>query len=190
MDKKNPFPITRRLAFDLLVFATLVLFTVSCNTHPDYSPGTSVSLADFSKNSVTVSVQLERDTAGNFYLAATYTPIDGYHLYSKDIPRKGVDGVGRPTLLELTSDSKLQATGGLIENPATQSESLRPHDLLIYPAGPVTLKLPVLLPDSKKLMDDSISISYMACSSSTGICKPPVEGEIIKIKIPGNKYVP
>jgi hypothetical protein len=188
MDKKLSVSITRQLVPGLLVIAAMLLFTVSCNIQPDYSPGTSSPLADFSKNSVSVLIQLERDGNGNFFLAATFTPVDGYHLYSKDIPRKGVSGVGRPTLLELTYDSKLHTTGELFENVTAQTPQSGPEDLLIYPAGPVTLKLPVLLPDSKDLMKDSVSITYMACSSS--ICKPPVEDQIIKIYIPGNKYVP
>jgi hypothetical protein len=187
MDRNPFFQATRQLIIGLLVLTTLALLISSCNTQPDFSPGTSTLLAGFSKNGVSVTIHLERDTTGNFFLAATFTPIEGYHLYSKDIPRKGIEGVGRPTLLELTSDSKLQANGNLLESVAAQTLPSKPQDTRIYPAGPVTLKLPVLLPDSEELIDDNVSITYMACSS---ICKAPVQGEIIKIKIPGNKYVP
>ena len=47
-------------------------------------------------------------------LAATFTPNDPlFHVYSKDIPRGGVNGLGRPTLLELAPGSKMQAAGPL-----------------------------------------------------------------------------
>jgi hypothetical protein len=188
MDKNPLIRTTRQLVLGLSVCVTLVLLTVSCKTQTDYSPGTSTPLAEFTKNSVSVSIQLERDMAGNFFLAATFSPIDGYHLYSKDIPREGVDGIGRPTLLEVAPNSKIQSAGDLIENLAAQTSQSGPNDLLIYPAGPVTMKLPILLPDGEGLIDENISITYMTCSGS--ICKPPVENEIINIKIPGNKFVP
>ena len=87
-------------------------------------------LAAFSQNSVSVIIALQQDDAGNTFFTATFTPIRGDHLFSKDIPREGVDGEGRPTLLELTPQSRLRATGELTasvndEVTSTGSEALK-----------------------------------------------------------------
>ena len=68
----------------------------------------SLALASFTENYVSVSIQLEGNDKGEYFLSATFMPPEGYHLYSKDIPITGVDGLGRPTLLELTEDSQLK----------------------------------------------------------------------------------
>ena len=95
----------------------------------------------------------------------------------------GVEGLGHPTLLELTSNSRLNATGFLFESVKAQAPDFEPRDLLVYPSGPVTLSLPVELPPGEEWIEDEIQVSYMACSASQ--CKRPVTGKIIAIRIPG-----
>ena len=155
---------------------------VSCS--PDsYSPGSQpISLASFTENYVDVFITLESDSKGNYSLSATFTPPDGYHLYSKDIPITGVDGLGRPTLLELTNQSNMKINGGLTASPKAQEPNFEPKELLVYPPGAVTLSLPVELPSGNDWVDDEIKITYMACSASQ--CKPPVVGKIISIRVP------
>jgi len=64
---------------------------------------------------VDVTIVLEREENDQFFLSATFTPLDpSLHLYSKEIPRKGVEGLGRPALLELTQGSSIKASGELI----------------------------------------------------------------------------
>jgi hypothetical protein len=116
-------------------------------------------------------------------LSATFTPSQDHHLYSKDIPINGLEGLGRPTLLELTEESQMTALGGLIESVQAQEPDFEPKELLVYPAGPVTLKLPVKLPPGNDWIDDQVKITYMACSAYQ--CKPPVEGKIVSVRIPG-----
>src|ERR671912_688386 len=70
-----------------------------------------ISLASFTENYVEVSIVLEQNTSGNYLLSATFTPPEGYHLYSKDIPITGIDGLGRPTRLALTSNSLMRSVG-------------------------------------------------------------------------------
>jgi hypothetical protein len=158
----------------ILLSATLV----SCAPVPE-SP---LSLASFSENSVSVSLSLERDAKGQDFLSATFTPPSGYHLYSKDIPKLGVSGMGRPTLIELTPSSHLRAIGPLTESVSAGTSGYGPQGLLIYPAGPVTLRLSVKLPAGKSWVNDEIRVSFMTCNASQ--CKPPVE-KIVAIRLPG-----
>jgi hypothetical protein len=142
-----------------------------------------ISLVSFIENYVEISIYLERNSEGKHFLSATFTPPQGYHLYSKDIPPTGVDGVGRPTLLALTSNSALKATGGLIESVKAQTPDFEPKELLVYPAGTVTLKLPVELPPGNDWIEDEVKVTYMACSAS--LCKPPVVGKTVSLQVPG-----
>src|SRR6476660_6305296 len=120
MDKKNRRMIhPRSLPSVILTVVALSVLIVSCapGPGPDLARGASLTLTTFSKNSVTVVVKLQRAADGQVSLAATFTPDEtGFHLYSKDMPRNGVGGLGRPTLLELTTNSKMQVLGTLIES--------------------------------------------------------------------------
>jgi len=152
---------------------------VSCTP----APSEPASLASFTENYVEVSIYLERNSAGSYFLSAIFMPPDGYHLYSKDIPLTGVNGLGRPTLLELTTDSQMKATGGLTESVKAQESNFEPKELLVYPLGAMTLRLPVDLPSGNDWVDDEIKVTYMACSDSQ--CKPPVVGKIVSVSVPG-----
>ena len=162
---------------------TLSLLTVNCAPQPTLERGTSLTLTTFTENSVEVVVKLQRAATGEVTLTATYTPLlSGFHLYSKDLPRNGINGLGRPTLLELSPDSKLQFTGPVTESVPSTVSSADPSGTLIYPDGPVTLTVPIQLPAGSHLVEDKISLTYMACSA--GGCKAPVIGKIIPVNIP------
>jgi hypothetical protein len=176
----------RRLPF---VFCFL-LFLAACGSSADPStgsgqrlgPASPYPLASFSENKVTVEIALEIDESGQAWLSARFTPEEGYHLYSKDIPPGGVDGLGRPTLLELIPGSRLESAGTLSESVgAVQDEG--PDGLLVYPAGPVTLRLPVILPEGTGWFDEQVSVTYMACAE--GVCLPPVTGKLVPVRVPG-----
>jgi hypothetical protein len=94
-----------------------------------------------------------------------------------------VDGLGRPTLLELAEGSALKANGELIESVVSSQATLGLNELLLYPAGPVTLSLPVLLPDGNSWVNDEVIVTYMACDDQG--CRAPVEKKAIAVKIPG-----
>lgn len=162
----------------LLVLAT-ALITASCNGQP--SP--SYNLASFTENDVTVSIYLDENTNGDFFLSATFAPPNGYHLYSKDIPPTGVDGLGRPTLLELTNDGQMISLGGLVESVSAEIPNFEPKELLVYPPGVVTLTLPVELPLGGEWVDDVVKVTYMACSDRG--CKAPVTGKLVPVRVPG-----
>jgi hypothetical protein len=162
-------------------FCCLLILT-ACATKPDLRPGSPIHLASFTENSVTIAISLELDPAGRTWLAATFTPLDpDSHVYSKDLPRDGVNGLGRPTLLELVPGSQMQAAGPLTESVPADETDL--EGLLTYPAGPVTLRLPVSLPPGSGWIEQSVSVTYMACVN--GSCSPPVIGKIVYIRIPG-----
>ena len=200
MDKKNPripYPLRghsrhhvvhlRCLPPVILTFVALSLLAVSCapaTPKPDLARGASLTLTTFSENSVEVIVKLQRAADGQVSLTATFTPVEaGFHLYSKDMPRYGLGGLGRPTLLELGENSKMQALGALLESARAGISSADPSGVLIYPDGPVTLTLPVRLPPGSNWAAEEISLTYMACSANG--CKAPVQGKVVAIKVPG-----
>ena len=104
-------------------------------------------------------------------------------MYSKNIPITGVDGLGRPTLLELPVDSALRATGALLESKSAQEPGFEPKELLVYPTGEIILSLPVELPVGNDWVDDSVLVTYMTCNENG--CKPPVLRKAVSIRIPG-----
>lgn len=141
-----------------------------------------LSLAEFTQSKVSVAIRLERDPDGGVTLAATFTPEAGLHLYSMDIPRAGVEGLGRPTLLELPPGSRLQPAGELAASlEALPVDELQP--LPVYPEGPVTMRLPVQLPQGSGWYDEQVSVTYMACTD--GQCCPPVVDLRVVVRIPG-----
>ncbi|MEW6405702.1 MAG: hypothetical protein AB1649_28255, partial [Chloroflexota bacterium] len=131
-------------------------------------------------------ISLTRYGPHDFALDAKFIPLEtGLHLYSKDIPRTGVEGLGRPTLLELPETSKLAVLGDLIENVPAEIPDFEPKDLLVYPVGEVTLSIPVALPPGTGWTDETVSVTYMACSDKG--CKPPVMGKAIQIRVPNSE---
>lgn len=143
------------------------------------------ALSAFTENGVHVDITLEQDANGTFLLASTYIPIDAHtHLYSTDLPRDGLNGAGRPTLVELPAQSGVHRIGQLT---ADKPEILDPFPTLniafpIYPDGPVTLRLPIALETHDTQLDMSVNVTYMACSS-TGFCLPPVENKSVSLSI-------
>jgi hypothetical protein len=168
----------RILRFSFL--AVLLLTAYGCK--PDLHPGSMLFLTSFTENKVTVALDLVIDADGQAWLSATFTPSDPlFHVYSMSIPRDGVDGLGRPTLLELGPDSQMMATGPLKESVAATDTDI--DGLPTYPPGPVTLSLPVTLPPGDGWVKDSVSVTYMSCGY--GVCLPPVIGAIVPIRVPG-----
>ena len=162
------------------------MFLTACVPATDAGAAWPLKLASSTESKVTVDISIERAATGGFVLAATFTPAAGFHLYSKDLPRGGVDGLGCPTLLELVAGTRLEAAGELTESvSAMQAEG--PDGLWIYPAGPVTLRLAVALPAGSGWFDDQVAVTYMACSGS--ICSPPVIAKPVSLRVPGAKEV-
>jgi hypothetical protein len=168
----------------MLFFLLALIGATACQPAPVLEPGQTLQLATSAENKVEVTIALIRNEDGQFILSATFTPqLLNMHLYSKEIPRNGVEGVGRPTLLELAEGSALKANGEVTESiVSSQSSSFDAEGLLLYPAGPVTLSLPVLLPDGNDWVNDEVIVTYMACDDRG--CRAPVQQKPIAIKIP------
>jgi hypothetical protein len=164
-----------------LVMAAILLLS-SCHLADQAGFDNPLHLGSFSKSRVSVEIFLVVDEDEHAWLEASFTPEGDCHLYGKDIPLNGVDGVGRPTLLEVVPGGQLAAEGGLSESPAAYQED-GPDGLLVYPPGKVTLRLPVRLPDGEGWFDEQVSITYMACREGT--CFTPVVHETLSVSIPG-----
>jgi hypothetical protein len=162
----------------LIILPAIVMLLSACAPRA----GERMELGRLTENGVEVVITLQPSADGTAVLSATFTPTEsGYHLYSKDHPRHGVDGLGRPTLLELAEGSRLRAAGELAESlPAGVLEGT---EMLVYPAGPVTLSLDVILPEGSETIPEDIILTFMACTAST--CREPVIGKVVAVSIPG-----
>jgi hypothetical protein len=176
---------TRVLTFGALVglAALLIVTGVVIATRPTPPDVETRKLAEFTENGVTVVISLDR--AGVAYtLNATYTPKDPtFHLYSKDMPLTGIDGVGRPTRMDIVGGNGVEPAGEIVAS-ADVIEDRQPgfdQPFLVYPDGPVTLSQPVTIANPKAA-SAVLSITYMSCSSQ-GLCLPPVEARAVEIKI-------
>jgi hypothetical protein len=114
-------------------------------------------------------------------LTVRFTPQQpGFHLYSADLPTDGVDGVGRPTRLEVGGG--LTAVG--VAQPEARAVTLRVDGLdaplPVYPDGPVTVRQPVRVTPG---VPDLVWVTYAACSRST--CLPPVIRHRVALALPG-----
>jgi hypothetical protein len=162
------------------ILLLIVAFLASCGSSIDLKTGAPFQLASSTENGVNVKIALLKNSAGQVFLAATFTPqLAGFHLYSMSLP---LDGEGRPTLLELPPGSALKVVGGVIESAHSEVSSMGSDALLVYPAGPVTLSLPVVLPDGKVWVQERVLVTYEACSDMT--CLTPVVGKLIRIRVP------
>ncbi len=139
-------------------------------------------LATVAKNRVTVTIRLVPAADGRATLAATFTP-DAYelplHLYSKDLP---AGGEGRAIRLALTPGGRAEETGPLVADREPYD-----HDgLAIYPDGPVTLRLPIRLPDGPEGSTVAVTalISYMACTEQS--CLLPVVDRAVELALPAH----
>jgi len=134
-------------------------------------------LGTFVERGVRVRLRLERDRSGGRWLAGEFAPLaSGTHLYAIDLPDEGVDGLGRPTKMSIAPGSHWRAAGRLtVDRPVVKDriEGLG-VTLATYPAGPVTLRLPILIAQGGGAESDAaeIRVSYMACGPRG--CMPPV----------------
>ncbi len=145
-------------------------------------PGHRV-LATVDAGSVRVAIADERDAAGQEWLIGTFTPLrEGFHLYSAGLPREGLNGVGRPTLLEIASPDVLAPSGALSADHAAAMlyVPMLADSFPVYPAGPVTLRLPVRRLGAGRRA--TLSLTFMACSENT--CLPPIVGRRVTIQLP------
>jgi thiol-disulfide isomerase/thioredoxin len=142
-------------------------------------------LASVTESGVRVTLALDRDSRGGWWLAAEFTPVvPDAHLYSKDLPAAGIDGLGRPTTFKVTAAAGWQATGPVVADRVTVLDTIESlgTSLPIYPAGTVTLRQPIVLVASKPPATGEALVGYMACTPQG--CLRPVIGKRIAFAIP------
>ncbi len=165
----------------LLLLATT---TAACDTPaPDTPAGrhgtaTTQPVARFEGNGVAVTATLRSTADGSLAVEATFRPQeDGFHLYSIDLPRGGVDGLGVPTTLAVRG--ALSGAGAARADKPVHPLRYAALDLElpVYPDGPVTLTLPVTrtAPGAADVI-----VSYAACSPHR--CLPPVVDQVIALR--------
>jgi hypothetical protein len=166
----------------LLVLALAGAYASGVVGHQSGGAGRSV-VAAFTERDVAVEIAVERDAAGKTWLAGRFTPTrPGFHLYGKDLPKGGIDGIGQPTLMEIVPSPALKAAGPLTADRATSDLHVPLLGLTfpVYPAGPVTLRQPVTVAGGAR--EAELSVTYMSCSESN--CLAPAIGRRVSIALP------
>lgn len=139
-------------------------------------------LSSFVERGVRVTLGLDRDRSRRAWLAATFSPLGANtHMYSIDLPADGIDGLGRPTRVEILSGSGLRATGPAVADRPVIDDRIDALGVVlpVYPSGPVTVRIPVELAATTSRA--SVSVSYMACGLQG--CLPPVRDRRIPITV-------
>lgn len=176
------------LALLITVIVALYFFSKNINAKGFQYFISQNKLYSFDENNVRVTIYLEYDAEKQPVLLALFEPLlENYHLYSKNTPKTGVDGIGRPTLIELSANSSINARGEIIESKTaivdSYSDLSLSAPLYVYPDGPVALSLPVSIAEiNRTVLSEIVFITYMTCSSN-GRCTAPVVNKAINITI-------
>ncbi|MGZ4601294.1 hypothetical protein [Oryzihumus sp.] len=130
---------------------------------------------------VTVVLGWSVGRGGEPVLTARFTPQQpGFHLYSATLPANGVDGVGRPTRLEVGGALAPVGAGVADARPESLRVSGEDRPLEVYPDGPVTVRQRVRVTRGRRAL---VWVTYASCSRST--CLPPVIRHRVDIALPG-----
>ena len=143
------------------------------------------ALASFQQNGVRVQVSLERDSRNQAWIAASFRPVAAdVHLYGASLPDSGIDGLGRPTRLALVPSAAWRVSGAAVSDRPEQPLRLEVLNtvLPVYPAGPVTLRVPITLEPRSASRDAAIRVTYMGCNDSG--CLPPVIDRRVPVRLP------
>ena len=142
-------------------------------------------ISEIEDSGVKVTFKLSKGEGGDRWLQASFIPLEeGYHVYSKDLPIEGIDGIGRPTLLELSKHEAISGLGKLTADKKVHNltSPLNAGGFPVYPDGPVTLTLPFSLKaESNATVEVEAKITYMACTKTS--CNPPVEGKTVMLSL-------
>jgi len=135
---------------------------------------------------VTVQIDSAWDDDDTLVVRATFTPGDtGFHLYSTSLPLEGLEGLGRPTLVEVSEPERFSEVGELTADKTTVDLAQETLNLTfpVYPDGPVTLYLPLRFRSADDAANPvSLKLTYMACSDQT--CHRPVTGAEVQVIAP------
>ena len=120
-------------------------------------------MADYTKGEVHVAISLETDQKARPYLAARLTPNPGFFLSSKNLP-KGF--MGAAISFTLFTNAIIKTRGPVFEDTPAQ-EALEEPDFLTsyYPAGTVTLRIPVVIIKRDSDISAQVMVNYSACNN-------------------------
>ena len=138
----------------------------------------------FTENDVSVEIEVREYASGQREIAGTFTPTrEHFHLYGKDLPENGLNGLGRPTLLKVTASDGIRSVGSLVANQPIRNLYIETLELSfpVYPEGPVTLSFPFELTGGDESASMELSVTYMACSDKT--CLPPVIDKRLRVPL-------
>jgi hypothetical protein len=145
----------------------------------------AAALAAFNERDVRVALALDCESSGRGWLSARFTPLRaGFHLYGMELPRDGLSGIGRPTLLEVVHAPGLRLAGPIRADRPTEPlrDSILELTFPVYPAGPVTLRAPVAFAAPGPLPAE-LSVTYMTCNGRR--CLPPTVDRRVQVVLPG-----
>ena len=139
-----------------------------------------------SRGRVKVEVSSAWSDEGRLVVRATFTPDDsGYHLYSSTLPKKGLDGLGRPTLIEVVHPEEFSDIGPVVSDKDAIElvDEVLNTTFPVYPDGTVTLYLPLRFQAPPQVASPvPLALTYMSCSETN--CHMPVERAIVEITPP------
>ncbi|MFD3538566.1 hypothetical protein ACFWUQ_03590 [Streptomyces sp. NPDC058662] len=175
----SPYLISARTARPA-VAAFLALAALAACGPQQAGKGAAPPTTRFSENGVTVTLTVSDWRSAQGTLTAVLTPDEeGFHLYSKDLPPTGIEGVGRPTTMAVTgalrADGPLEAAAEVRTISVPGVEAPVP----VYPDGPVTATLPVSADGNGEA---TVLIGYASCSTEEG-CTVPVSDRPVRLRV-------
>ncbi len=142
----------------------------------------------FEQAGVRLEVAVTAQDDGSGLLEAVFTPIEPtkgspWHLYSKDLPKEGIDFIGRPTLIEIDPGQGVTALAPLEADRETHDLVMLGMMVPVYPPGPVTLRQRIGLPAGDgTAVAVTMRAFYMLCNDSS--CLRPVQDQAIEVLVP------
>ncbi|WKD36721.1 hypothetical protein [Streptomyces xanthophaeus] len=184
----NVFPLKRRTrtARTAVALLSLAALTACGDQSAEDAAGAAAAAApqptttSFTENGVTVTLSVADWHAAKGTLTAVFTPEKkGFHLYSTELPLTGVEGVGRPTAVDVTgvlkTDGKLTAAATVRNISVPGVDAPMP----VYPDGPVTTTLPIRADGNGEA---TVLLGYASCSAKEG-CTIPVADHPVHLRL-------
>lgn len=156
---------------------TLITFLIVSGGSKTFYHHSPLRLLSFTKNQVKVVVLGQIISPEHLQLTAILTPQPNFHLYGADLPRDGIQGIGRPTRFDLSTP--LNEDVWLIPGIRIQPEGTTKYiqelhgPIAVFPAGPVSLSRVVRVNPDKLPGRLLVKFTYMSCHDTVG-CTSPV----------------
>jgi hypothetical protein len=150
-----------------LVLAFMLLFVAAADS--SMPPG----IGRLTANGVEVTAWFEQSGVSDGYVVATFSPRDGFHLYSKDLQP---GAIGFPTLVVPSDGFTAMGATEASAEPFEVELPLAQARLPVYPDGRVTLRVPVRRTSPR----GEILVTYAACSATS--CLMPVVDRPIALR--------